>query len=139
MRKMIGKFGEPTYTVMRIVLGLLYLSHGLQKVFGAFNGQIVPFASLIGVAGILEIVCGPLIVAGLFTSAAAFIAAGEMAFAYFIGHAPRGGVPIQNGGEIAVALCFAFLYIATQGGGRWAVDRVLHGRRGHRPDRLQGE
>src|SRR5215471_11640443 len=126
MRKVLGAYHEPTYAVMRVVLGALYLSHGLQKLFGVFNGQHVPAASLLGAAGIIEIICGTLIVLGLFTSWAAFVASGEMAFAYFLGHMPRGGFPIENGGELAVALCFAFLYVAAHGGGRWSIDRAFH-------------
>ena len=101
----------------------MYLSHGLQKLFGAFGGHPVPLASLFGVAGLLETVLGALIAIGLMTSWAAFIASGEMAAAYFIAHAPRGRLPIENGGELAVALCFAFLFIASRGGGKFSIDR----------------
>ena len=109
---------------MRIVLAFIYMAHGLQKLFGMFGGHAVPLHSLFGVAGVLETVLGALIAVGLFTSWAAFIASGEMAAAYFMAHAPRGRLPIQNGGELAVVLCFAFLYIASQGGGRFSADAV---------------
>jgi putative oxidoreductase len=107
---------------MRVVLGFLYFSHGAQKLFGAFGGRVVPLVSLFGLAGILETVLGVLIAIGLVTSWAAFIASGEMAVAYFMAHAPRARWPIQNAGELAVAFCFAFLYMAAHGGGRFSLD-----------------
>jgi putative oxidoreductase len=124
MERVMSRFGGVFYAAMRIVLAFIYMAHGLQKLFGMFGGHAVPLNSLFGVAGILETVLGALIALGLFTSWAAFIAAGEMATAYFIAHAPRGRLPIQNGGELAVVLCFAFLYIASQGGGRFSADAV---------------
>jgi putative oxidoreductase len=122
MERLLSRFGGLFYAAMRIVLALIYIAHGLQKVFGMLGGQAVPLASMFGIAGILETVLGALIAVGLFTSLAAFIASGEMAFAYFIAHAPRAPLPIQNGGELAVVLCFAFLYIASQGAGRLSAD-----------------
>ena len=122
MERVLSRFGGIFYAAMRIVLALIYMAHGLQKLFGMFGGHVVPLASMFGVAGILETVLGALIALGLFTSWAAFIASGEMAVAYFMAHAPRGRLPIQNGGELAVVLCFAFLYIASQGGGRLSAD-----------------
>ena len=122
MERMLSRLGGVFYAAMRIVLALIYMAHGLQKVFGILGGHAVPLASMFGIAGILETVLGALIAVGLFTSLAAFIASGEMAFAYFIAHAPRGRLPIQNGGELAVVLCFAFLYIASQGAGRLSAD-----------------
>jgi len=122
MERMLSRLGGVLYSAMRIVLALIYMAHGLQKVFGILGGHAVPLASMLGIAGILETVLGALIAVGLFTSLAAFIASGEMAFAYFIAHAPRARLPIQNGGELAVVLCFAFLYIASQGGGRLSAD-----------------
>ena len=125
MQRILGRFGEAAYAAMRIVLAFIFMCHGLQKLFGVLGGRVVPLASLAGVAGVIETVAGALILIGLLTSWAAFIASGEMAAAYFIQHAPRGGLPIQNGGELAVTLCFAFLFIATRGGGAFSVDRVL--------------
>jgi putative oxidoreductase len=122
MERMLSRLGGVLYAAMRIVLALIYMAHGLQKVFGILGGHALPLASMLGIAGILETVLGALIGVGLFTSLAAFIASGEMAFAYFIAHAPRARLPIQNGGELAVVLCFAFLYIASQGGGRLSAD-----------------
>jgi putative oxidoreductase len=108
------------------VLAFLYWSHGPAWLFGWFTGRDpVPLTTMFGVAGVIEIVCGTLIALGLMTSWAAFIASGEMAFAYFIAHLPRGSwIPIVNGSEITVALCFGFLYIATRGGGPWSLDAL---------------
>jgi putative oxidoreductase len=86
---------------------------------------VVPRGSLLFVAAVIEIVAGPLIAIGLFTRWAAFVASGEMAVAYFRQHAPRSFWPIVNKGELAVAFCFVFLYVATRGSGRYGVDRAL--------------
>jgi putative oxidoreductase len=107
------------------MLALLYLSFGVQKFFGVFGGTRVPPWSLIGLAAELEIVLGVLLAIGFLTPWAAFLASGEMAVAYFIGHASRGGLPVENGGTPAAVFCFAFLYIATRGGGRYSVDARL--------------
>lgn len=125
MQRFLAPLSGPAFAAMRIVLAFLYLTHGFQKLFGMFGGHTVPLASSLGAAGMIEAILGPLIVVGLFTSVAAFIASGEMAFAYFIAHAPRGLWPAQNGGELPVALCFAFLYIAAHGGGRFSLDHVI--------------
>jgi putative oxidoreductase len=122
MERVLSRFGGIFYAAMRVVLALIYMAHGLQKVFGLFGGHAMPLHSLLGVAGVLELVLGALIALGLFTSWAAFIASGEMAVAYFRAHAPLGQWPIENHGELAVVLCFAFLYIASQGAGRLSVD-----------------
>lgn len=125
MTRVLGRYREIFYAAMRIVLGFMYFCHGLQKIFGWFGGvrgHTVPLDSLYGVAGLLELVLGAPIIVGLFTSWAAFVASGEMAAAYFIYHQPRGPWPIVNGGEIVVALCFAFLYIASSGSGKWSLS-----------------
>jgi putative oxidoreductase len=109
---------EPTaYALLRIVVGFLFICHGLQKLLGVLGGHRVALASMLGAASIVETVGGLLVMIGLFTSPAAFICSGEMALAYFMVHQPRGTLPIQNGGEPAVLFCFAFLFIATRGGG----------------------
>jgi len=91
----------------------------------------VQLMSMIGSAGILELVGGALMILGLFTRPVAFILSGEMAFAYFIGHAPKGSVlvPMLNGGELAVFYCFVFLFFAAAGSGAWSVDAAMRGRR----------
>jgi putative oxidoreductase len=99
MEKALAPFGPYAYAFLRIIAGLLFVSHGGQKLFGWFGGQPVPLGSLFGVAGIIEIVLGLLITIGLFTSYAAFIASGEMAVAYFIGHFPKSFWPLENQGE----------------------------------------
>jgi len=121
----MGRFRGITYAAMRIVLAFLYLSHGLNWLFGTFGGAPVPLRSLHGVAGVIEILCGTLIGVGWLTRLAAFTASGEMAAAYYIGHVSRAPWPIQNGGEIAVALCFGFLYIATHGPGILSINWLI--------------
>jgi putative oxidoreductase len=111
------------YALMRIVFGFLFIFHGLQKIFGMFGGRTAEIVSLRGLAGVIEIVAGALIMAGLYTRPAAFIASGQMAVAYFMSHQPGGLWPIQNRGELAALYCFAFLYIAARGKGALGLDR----------------
>ena len=111
--------------ILRIVAGLLFLEHGTSKFFDlpvAFPmaGQLSP---MLMVAGAIEMVAGLLITLGLFTRLAAFIASGEMAAAYFIGHFPRGFWPLENMGEPAILFCFVFLYLAAAGPGAWSIDK----------------
>ena len=111
--------------LLRIITGFLYLQHGTAKLFGAphvamFDGLQV--MSLMGVAGILELVGGALLLLGLFTRPVAFILSGQMAAAYFMAHAPQGFLPILNGGELAVLYSFIFLYFAAAGGGAFSLD-----------------
>jgi putative oxidoreductase len=124
---------ELAYAAMRIVAGFLFLIHGAQKLLGWAGGQQVALGTLLGTAGVIEIVAGLLILLGLFTTVAAFIASGEMAVAYFLMHSPQGGLPIQNGGELAVLYCFVFLYIAARGDGRWSVAELAGLNRPRRP------
>jgi putative oxidoreductase len=115
---------EPTaYALLRIVAGLLFACHGLQKLLGLLGGHRVALASLHGAAGIIETFGGLLVAIGLFTSPVAFICSGEMAYAYFTVHQPRGTLPIQNAGEPAALFCFIFLFIATRGGGLLSVGK----------------
>lgn len=120
-----SRFAPEVYSIFRVVFGFLFLFHGLQKMFGMFGGRVVPLPSLLGAAGIIEVVAGLLIMIGLFTRPIAFIASGEMAVAYVSSHFPRALWPIENGGEPAVLFCFAFLYIAAKGGGPWSLDALL--------------
>jgi putative oxidoreductase len=117
------RYAPQTYALMRIVFGFLFVFHGLQKMFGLFGGRTAELVSLRGLAGIIEIVAGTLIMIGLFTRPAAFIASGQMAFAYFLSHYPSGFWPIQNRGELAALYCFAFLYIATKGTVAWGLEK----------------
>lgn len=114
-------------SVLRIVAALLFLSHGTAKLFGfphvaMFDG--VTLGSLFGIAGIIEIVGGLLLLVGLFTRPAAFILSGQMAVAYFMVHAPQGFFPLLNGGELAALYSFLFLYFALVGGGAWSLDKL---------------
>jgi putative oxidoreductase len=121
------RYAPQVYAVFRIVVGFLFLFHGLQKVFGMFGGMqgaAAPMGSMPWIAGVIELVGGLLVMIGLATRFVAFICSGEMAAAYFMAHAPQGGWPIQNQGELAVLYCFAFLYIASRGGGIWSVDSM---------------
>jgi len=125
---MLTAWSPQLLSVLRIVAGLLYLLHGTQKLFGippSAKGATVELASRLGAAGVIEIVGGLLILLGLFTRVTAFICSGEMAFAYFLAHAPRGALPIVNSGELPVLFCFIFLYLAAAGGGAWSVDAAL--------------
>jgi putative oxidoreductase len=111
--------------VLRIVTALLFLSHGTAKLIGwPDTGMSPPLFSLAGLAGILEIVGGILLVLGLFTRPVAFILAGEMAVAYFMAHAPQSFFPIVNRGESAVLFCFIFLYLVFAGAGVWSIDHL---------------
>ena len=123
MERVLGRFSPQLYALMRIVVALLFACHGAQKLFGVFGGQPVVLASKLGLAGIIEFVGGLMVAFGFLTGTAAFIASGEMAYAFFTQHFPRGPVPIQNGGEPAVLYCFVFLYIASRGVGIWGVDK----------------
>ena len=123
MERVLGRFAPQLYAIMRIAVGLLFACHGAQKLLGVFGGQQVQLASQFGLAGVIELVGGVMIAIGFLTGTVAFIASGEMAFAYFTAHMPRGGMPIQNGGELAVLYCFVFLYIAARGAGIWGVDK----------------
>jgi putative oxidoreductase len=124
MERVLGRYSPYFYAVLRIVAGAMFLMHGTQKLLGLPGGKTVPLGSLFGIAGIIEIVCGILLIIGLFGSFAAFIACGEMAAAYFIAHASRGMLPIQNEGELAVLYCVVYLYIASRGSGIVSVDNI---------------
>jgi putative oxidoreductase len=118
----LARLSEPVYAVFRIVTGALFAFHGAQKLFGLFGGRVVQMGTQAWFAGVIELVCGILIVVGLLAGLAAFIASGEMAVAYFTAHAPRATWPIENQGELAALYCFAFLYIAARGGGMLSID-----------------
>jgi putative oxidoreductase len=119
-------WSPPLLSVLRIVTGLLFLEHGLSKYFGFPGPSPATFHmfGMLGLAGAIETVAGALVAVGLFTRVAAFIASGEMAFAYFISHFPRNFFPIINGGDAAILYCFIFLFLAFEGGGPWAIDAM---------------
>lgn len=127
-------------SLFRIVFALLYTVHATQKLFawpvgtattsGALTGPAVPMGAWpFWWAGLVEIVAGLLLLTGLVTRAAAFVASGEMAFAYFTQHRPNALWPIANGGELAVLYCFGFFLLVFTGGGALALDAMREGRR----------
>lgn len=115
-------------SILRIVAALIFIEHGTQKLFGfppaPANGYPEIF-SLYWWQGIIEVVGGSLLLLELFTRVAAFILSGNMAFAYWMVHAPKSPYPALNGGDAAILYCFVFLYIAAAGGGAWSIDRLL--------------
>jgi putative oxidoreductase len=116
-------------SLLRIAAGFTFSLHGFQKLFGFFgglgHGTSAHVFSLLGAAGVIETIGGPLIFLGLFTRPVAFVLCGEMAVAYFKQHAPRGLWPIANGGELAVLYCFIFLVLVSAGAGPWSLDRIV--------------
>ena len=125
-------YTECIHDTVRIVAGVLFFQHGARKIFGVLGAEeSVEIVSLLGLAGVVELLAGALIAVGLFTPWAAFISSGQMAAAFFIAHVPRGSLwPIANGGEPAVLFCFLFLYLASRDSGDWSLDRMLRDRRG---------
>jgi putative oxidoreductase len=119
----LSKYSPQILGIVRIVVGLLFLEHGLMKIVGfpapMGHGALPP---MIMAAGIIELVGGALVVLGLFSRIAAFICSGEMAFAYFLGHFPHGIYPAMNGGDAAILFCFIFLYLAAAGPGSFAIN-----------------
>jgi putative oxidoreductase len=113
-------------SILRIVAAVLFLEHGAQKLLGfpprAAEGHAPELFSLIGTAGILELVGGALLLLGLFTRPVAFVLSGEMAFAYWMAHAPKSIFPVLNGGDAAILYCFIFLYLVFAGPGPWSLD-----------------
>jgi putative oxidoreductase len=131
MAEVIGRFSAQAFALLRIVSGLMFAMHGTQKLLGwppmppEMSGPLPP---LLKVAGGIELVGGLLIAIGLFTGIAAFISSGEMAAAYFMGHASHGPWPLENKGELAVLYCFVFLFIAAHGAGVWSIDNAMRHR-----------
>ena len=126
MRTVIGRFTPQAFAIMRIVTGLLFACHGSQKLLNWPPGDMHPhIASLPGLSGLIELVCGLLIAVGFLTGIAAFIASGEMAVAYFMAHFPHGPIPLLNKGELAVVYCFLWLYVAAHGAGIWSIDNAM--------------
>jgi putative oxidoreductase len=125
MKRLLAHHREGIYTVLRVVAGLMFATHGAQKLFGTFGGIPVGPVSLMGIAGVIELAAGVLIALGLLTRPLAFLASGEMAVAFFVAHAPKGPWPIENGGELAVIYAFLFLYVAARGAGAFSLDAIL--------------
>jgi len=119
----LTRYSSQILGITRIVAGLAFLEHGTTKLLNFPPGTMYPaLLSMSGAAGVIELVAGTLIMLGLFSRCAAFIASGEMAFAYFLGHFPRSFFPTQNGGDAAILFCFLFLYLAAAGPGAFAVN-----------------
>jgi len=125
MTEALAAWTPRALSILRIITGLLIIQHGMAKIIGfpvfPAYASVQPL-SLIGAAGFIEMIGGALLILGLFTRPVAFILAGEMAFAYFIGHFPKGFLPLINGGTLAILYCFACLYLSTAGAGPWSVD-----------------
>jgi putative oxidoreductase len=120
----LSRWQPKLLALLRIVTGLLFLEHATQKFIGfpAPFPMPGPLPPLLVAAGVIELVAGVLVTLGLFTRLAAFIAAGEMAVAYFMMHFPKGFWPAVNMGEGAILYCFIFLYLAAAGAGAWSID-----------------
>lgn len=128
MDQMFSKFQPIALSLFRFITGLLLFQYGVAKLLKFPAGtpfEKVELFSLIGAAGTLELVLGALLMIGLWSRIVAFILAGEMAFAYFIGHFPRGFFPLLNNGTAAILFCFACLYLSTAGGGPYSVDAMM--------------
>jgi putative oxidoreductase len=128
----LDKWTPTMLSVLRIVAGLIFLEHATQKLFGFPSppqGGLPATMSLLWYAAMIEIICTPFIIVGLFTRLAAFLLSGEMAIAYWTFHFPRGTYPILNGGDAPILYCFVFLFIAVAGGGAIALDNVVRGKK----------
>jgi putative oxidoreductase len=129
---LFARYQPVALSLFRFITGLLLLQYGIAKIF---KFPVVPMfekvqvLSLIGTAGMLELVLGGLLMVGLCTRLVAFILAGEMAFAYFIGHFPRGFLPLLNNGTLSILFCFACLYLATAGGGPYSLDAMVRNKK----------
>jgi putative oxidoreductase len=125
MTEALAAWTPRALSILRIITGLLIIQHGMGKLLGfpvlAAYANVQPL-SLVGAAGFIELIGGALLILGLWTRPVAFIVAGEMAFAYFIGHFPKGFLPLINGGTLAILYCFTCLYLSTAGAGPWSID-----------------
>ena len=122
MVNFMRRYTAETYAAMRIVTGLLFLCHGLQKLFGFPEPAPAAPPFILYVAGPIELVGGALVAVGFQTRAAAFLCSGLMACAYWMAHGSKHWIPMLNGGELAVLYCFVFLFIAANGPGKWSAD-----------------
>ena len=134
MDNFLGRYSTYIYATLRIVTGFLFMWHGWQKLIGLAPQELPPtttagaLSPLMAVGGGIELIGGFLIMIGLFTGVAAFLASGTMAVAYFLFHfSMQAFLPVVNKGELAVVYCFLFLYIASRGSGIWSVDSIFRG------------
>lgn len=126
----LRRFEAFALAVFRVGVGMLFMQHGVQKLFGLLGGHVVDLGTRLGVAGVLELVGGFFLVVGLLTRPVALVLAGEMLAAYYLAHLPRGMVPIENRGELALLYLLAFLYLGARGPGSASADWVLFRDRG---------
>lgn len=126
MSRILGRYSDAIYALLRFVAGFMFTFHGAQKILGLLGGEKVPVGTLFWFGGMIELVGGILIMIGLLASWAAFLASGTMAVAYFMVHQPQGTWPVQNQGELAALYAFVFLYIAARGSGPFSVARALN-------------
>jgi putative oxidoreductase len=128
MNETLAAWTPRALSVLRLIMGLMIIQHGMAKLLGfpvvASFANLSPF-SLIGAAGIIELIGGALLIVGFQTRLVAFIISGEMAFAYFMAHAPKAFYPLINGGTLAIMFCFTCLYLSTAGAGPWSVDAAM--------------
>ncbi len=125
MSKTLTNYAPVMLSVVRIVAALIFMAHGTQKILGfPASDMNPPIFTMFGIAGLLELVGGALLVIGLFTRPVAFVMSGLMAFAYFIAHAPQSFFPALNGGDAAILYCFFFLYLVFSGPGPISVDAL---------------
>ena len=131
MNETLSTWAPRMLSILRIVTGLIFLEHGLQKFLsfppGPMAGGGLALDGLGSYAGIIEGVAGLLVMLGLFTRPAAFLASGTMAVAYWIAHAPQNPLPVNNGGDAAILYCFVFLYLFFAGPGPWSIDATRSG------------
>ena len=128
MNETLAAWTPRALSVLRIIMGLMIIQHGMAKILGfpavASFANLSP-VSLIGAAGLIELIGGALLIVGLLTRPVAFIISGEMAFAYFMAHAPKDFYPLINGGTLAIMFCFTCLFLSTAGAGPWSVDAAM--------------
>jgi putative oxidoreductase len=128
MNEIIATWTPRTLSVLRIITGLMIIQHGMAKIIGfPADPSLANFqpVSLLWIAGLIELIGSALLILGLWTQPVAFVVAGEMGVGYFIAHAPKSFFPLLNGGSLAIAYCFACLYLATAGAGPWSLDAAM--------------
>ena len=128
MNETVATWTPRALSLLRIITGLMIIQHGMAKIIGfPADPSVANFqpASLLWIAGLVELIGGALLILGLWTRPAAFILAGEMGVGYFIAHAPKSFFPLLNGGTLAIMYCFACLYLSTAGAGPWSVDAAM--------------
>jgi putative oxidoreductase len=142
MQQQLARFAPQMQSILRIMSGLIFMEHGLQKWVGfppLPAGRGAPgLMTMSGFGGVLELVGGIFLILGLFTRPVAFLLSGEMAVAYWWAHFPRDFFPVINGGDAAILYCFVFLYLVFAGGGPWSIDHVVWGKRAQSAEPASG-